>query len=219
MSSDRERIGQPPRSPEDFRQLLQSENQAFGLPLGVETVSRLGAYLAELDAWRQKVNLTGRLSPEELAVHALESILGAKLIAHGARVVDVGSGAGFPGLPLAIARDDIHMTLLEPRAKRAAFLRHVVRTLTPSVRNLEVIESRIEDLADREFDVATTRAVGNFADWVGGAPFLESAGSVLAWSTDIGDLARALGPAFRLEGSLPIPGSEKRQIVSFRRIA
>ena len=217
MSPDRERIGQPPRSPEDFRQLLQSENQAFGLRLGVATLSRLGAYLAELDTWRQKVNLTGRLAPEGLANHTLESVLGSELIAHGARVVDIGSGAGLPGLPLSIARDDIRVALVEPRAKRAAFLRHVDRTL--GLRNVEVLESRIEDLAGREFHVATTRAVGNFGDWVRGASFLSPSGSVLAWATDTGDLSTALGPAFRLEGSLPVPGSEKRRIASFRRVA
>jgi 16S rRNA (guanine527-N7)-methyltransferase len=213
MSPDRER--EPPRPPEEFRQLLQDENRSFRLPLAEPVLSRLGAFLAELDLWRRKVNLTGRLSPAELAKHTLESVLGSKLIPHGARVVDIGSGAGFPGLPLAIAREDLQVALVEPRAKRSAFLRHVGRSLGLS--NIEVIESRIEDLSGRAFDVATTRAVGRFAEWLGGAEFLADSASVLSWATDTEDLASALGARFRLEGSLPIPGSEKRRIVSFRR--
>ena len=215
MSPDRER--EPPRAPEAFRQLLQIENRRFGLPLGMPTLSRLGTYLGELDAWRRKVNLTGLLTAEELANHALESLFGLELIPDRARVVDIGSGAGFPGLPLAIAREDIEVALVEPRAKRSAFLRHVGRTL--GLRNLEVIESRIEDVAGRAFDVATTRAVGNFRNWLSGTPFLVDSGSVLAWATDTADLASALGSGFRLEGSLPIPGSDKRRIITFRRTA
>ena len=118
-------------------------------------------------------------------------------------------------VPLAIAREDLQVALVEPRAKRSAFLRHVGRSLGLS--NIEVIESRIEDLSGRAFDVATTRAVGRFAEWLGGAEFLADSASVLSWATDTEDLASALGARFRLEGSLPIPGSEKRRIVSFRR--
>ena len=60
--------------------------------------------------------------------------MGSSLIVHGARVVDIGSGAGLPGLPLSIAREDLDVTLVEPRAKRCTFLRHVVRTLGPRKR-------------------------------------------------------------------------------------
>ena len=207
---------QPPRPPEDFRQLLQVATRSFGLPLADPVLARLGDYLAELDSWRRKVNLTGRLTPEDLANHALESALGSELITHGARVVDIGSGAGFPGMPLAITRDDVAMTLVEPRAKRTAFLRHIGRAL--GLRNVEVAESRIEDLGARRFDFATTRAVGNFAQWIRDTPFLEDSGSVLAWATETDELASALGPGFRLEVSLPVPGSANRRIASFRRI-
>jgi 16S rRNA (guanine527-N7)-methyltransferase len=215
MSHDRER--EAPRPPEAFRTLLQLENRTFGLSLRERTVSGLATYLAELDSWRQRVNLTGRLSARDLATHALESVVGAELIVHGARVVDIGSGAGFPGLPLAIAREDLAVALVEPRAKRAAFLRHVVRAL--ALGNVEVIESRIEDLENRTFDVATTRAVGNFADWLRGTPFLRPSGRLLAWTTDTVELASALGTGFILEEDLPIPGTVKRRITAFRPAA
>ena len=213
MSLERER--EPPRAPEEFRRLLGLESRSFRLPLEEPVLARLGIYLAELDSWRRQVNLTGRLTPAQLAAHTLESVLGSELITHGARVVDIGSGAGFPGLPIAIARQNLQVDLVEPRARRCAFLRHVVRVL--KLENVEVIESRIESLSGRAYDVATTRAVGRFAEWMEDAKFLADSGSVLAWATDTDELASALGSRFRLQASLPIPGSARRRIASFRR--
>jgi 16S rRNA (guanine527-N7)-methyltransferase len=212
MSRDRER--EAPRPPEDFRKLLELQSQAFGLVVEPSVLDRLAGYLSELDVWRRTTNLTGRLPPDELAAHALESLLGSRLITHGARVVDIGSGAGFPGLPLAIARPDLDVTLVEPRAKRCAFLRHVVRTL--GLGNVRVLESRIEHVDGQSFDVATTRAVGHFAAWLAGARFLTPEGRVLAWATDTAALETSLGDAFRLIESLPIPGSARRRIAAFR---
>jgi 16S rRNA (guanine527-N7)-methyltransferase len=172
----------------------------------------LATFLAELDVWRRKVNLTGQLSPDELARHTLESVLGGDLITHRARVVDVGSGAGFPGLPLAISRPDLDVTLVEPRAKRCHFLRHVIRELT--LVNARVLEARIQD-AGRTFDVATTRAVGAFGEWASGAAFLGPGGRVVAWATGTEALESALGPRFHLDDQIAVPGSERRRIAVF----
>jgi 16S rRNA (guanine527-N7)-methyltransferase len=206
-----------PGPPEVFRRLLEDERPRFDSGLPDPVLDRLATYLAELDAWRRRVNLTGRLSARELANHTLESVLGSRLIAHGARVVDIGSGAGFPGLPLAIARDDLEVSLVEPRSKRCAFLRHVARTLR--LENVRVLEARIEEVGGQTFAVATTRAVGHFAEWLAGTPFLDASGLVLAWTTDSASIETALGPKFRLEGDILIPESARRRIVSFRRVA
>ena len=214
MSSGREL--DPPRSPDDFRVLLDKAARSFGLELPPATISTLAAYLAELDSWRRRVNLTGRLSAEELAAHALESVLGASLIPEAASVVDIGSGAGFPGLPIGIAREDLRITLVEPRKKRCAFLRHAVRALP--LPRVHVLEARIEDVGGQTFDVATTRAVGNFAEWLAGTPFLARSGTVLAWATETGDLEHVLGPSFRLDRIVPIPSSSQRRIAAFRRV-
>ncbi len=107
------------------------------------------------------------------------------------------------------------MALVEPRAKRCTFLRHTLRTL--GLENVRVIEARIEDVGGQTFDVATTRAVGGFADWLGETPFLEVSGLVIAWATDTAELETALGPRFRLDGELSVPGSSRRRIAAFRR--
>jgi 16S rRNA (guanine527-N7)-methyltransferase len=206
----------PPLDAEGFRELLESKAPAFGLNVSTSTVSRLALYLAELDAWRRTTNLTGPLSSRVLAQHALESILPVDLIVHGARVVDIGSGAGFPGLPIAIARPDLQVTLLEPRKKRTAFLRHAVRALElPAV---QVAETRIEKVGGQTFQVAVTRAVGHFDEWLGDASFLEPGGLLLAWTTVAVRPDRALAERFRSEPALPIPGTEQGEIAAFRKL-
>ncbi len=200
--------------PERFEELLQAAASPFGLTAGSESRRGVSTFLAELDRWRRKTNLTGILSAQELVVHALESMLGAKLIIHGARVVDIGSGAGFPGVPIAIERPDVAITLVEPRAKRAAFLRHVARHIP--LPNVAVSERRIEKVGGQTFDVATTRAVGGLSSWLGDSAFLAPNGLLLAWTTDQRGLEKELS-GFTLEGTLEIPGSDRRKIASFRK--
>ena len=162
------------------------------------------------------MNLTGSLSSETLVEHTLESILGESLITHGARVIDIGSGAGFPGLPLAIQRRDLTMALAEPRYKRAAFLRHAVREL--QLTNTEVLEKRAEEVGGQTFEVATLRAVGDPSSWLRTSVLIRQTGALLAWTTRPEALEKGLAPDFRLEACLPIPGSQLRQIAAFRRI-
>jgi 16S rRNA (guanine527-N7)-methyltransferase len=202
-----------PLPPERFQELLADSAEHFGYSKKVSWTS-LSRYLSELTRWRRSMNLTGDLSPEGLADHAMESVLGANLIVHGARVIDVGSGAGFPGLPIGIVRSDVAMSLLEPRSKRAAFLRHVVRDLT--LPNVRVIESRAEEVGGQTFDVATVRAVGSPGSWLRESDFLRAGGALLAWTTAPEELDRALAPRFSLESCLNVPGSSRRVIARYR---
>jgi 16S rRNA (guanine527-N7)-methyltransferase len=202
-----------PLPPERFEELLADSAERFGYSKKISWIS-LSRYLSELTRWRRSMNLTGDLSPEGLADHAMESVLGANLIIHGARVIDVGSGAGFPGLPIGIARPDVAMSLLEPRSKRAAFLRHVVRDL--ALPNTRVVESRAEEVGGQTFDVATVRAVGSPASWLRDFDSLRAGGTLLAWTTGPQDLESAIAPRFRLESCLPVPASSQRVIALYR---
>jgi len=209
------------RAPEDplpserFEDLIRRRAPAYGLEPDPRTISLTGAYLETLDSWRRKTNLTGPLPSEELVDHALESLLGASLIAGGQRVIDVGSGGGFPAVPLAIARRDAAFTLIEPRVKRVAFLRHVARRLP--LRNSEVRQARIEDLSGETFDAATTRAVGALESWVSDGALVRPGGALIAWTTEAHQLEADLAHAFSLEKSLPVPVSRHREIAVFRR--
>ncbi|HEY3204040.1 MAG TPA: 16S rRNA (guanine(527)-N(7))-methyltransferase RsmG [Thermoanaerobaculia bacterium] len=210
------RVAEEPLPPERFEALLHRRAPAFGLSFDPPVLASLSRYLSELDRWRRRTNLVGDLTPEELADHALESALGAELIAQGATVIDIGSGAGFPGVPLSIGRADLGVTFVESRAKRAAFLRHVIREL--GLRKAHVFEGRIERVGGHTFDAATTRAVGSLAHWIGKGPFLRPAGELLVWTTKPEELGSELASRFSLEKTIPIPGSRRRAIAVYRKV-
>ena len=204
-----------PQSPEAFEALLSAAAPTFGIELSPAARSGLARYLSQLDQWRQKTNLTGRLSTEDLAAHTLESVLGESLIPREARVVDIGSGAGFPGVPLAIVRPDLAVSPLEPRKKRVEFLRHVARAVP--IPNCQPIEGRPESLPPGSFDAATCRAVGELARVLGEAAFLTPRGLFLVWTTDPKGLSKALEPVFEAGTILPVPDSRSRVIAAFHR--
>ena len=103
----------------------------------------------------------GLLGPRELpriwSRHVINSGLLAELIPAGSKVVDVGSGAGLPGIPMAIARPEASFTLVEPMERRATWLSTVIRDL--GISNIRVLRARAEDVAESDFDFATARAV------------------------------------------------------------
>jgi 16S rRNA (guanine527-N7)-methyltransferase len=199
-----------PLPPEEFRDLLENALPRYSLELTDAHRERLARFLAELDVWRQHVNLTGRLTAEELVSHALESLVGAELLAARSTVVDVGTGGGFPGVPLAIVRADVELTWLEPREKRAAFLRHVARALP--VANAVVRTARAGNLEASEFDFATCRAVA--LDALGAVPFLRPGGRLLLWTTR--SKAVAANGSLELEQVLPLPQSRQRIVAVYR---
>ncbi|HEX4441009.1 MAG TPA: 16S rRNA (guanine(527)-N(7))-methyltransferase RsmG [Thermoanaerobaculia bacterium] len=200
-----------PQPPERFARLLAS---ARAKAIRGASAHQLARYLSELDAWRQRINLTGRLTPEELVAHALESLPAIELIADGESVIDIGSGAGFPALPLAILRPEAAFTLVEPTSKKAAFLRHAARALP--LPNVTVRAARLQDVHDVSFDVATTRAVGSLGALLGPAAFLRPGGRLLAWTTEPDALAGELS-VLRLTKTLPIAGSRAKVVAVFEK--
>jgi len=117
-------------------------------------------YLNRLVQVNQVMNLTAITDPQEVyEKHFLDSALIAPLIKQGATMADVGSGAGFPGVPLAILREDLKITLIEPTAKRCQFLSDLIREL--KLNQVYVINDRAENLlcARETYDVVTARAV------------------------------------------------------------
>ncbi len=138
--------------------------------LGIEpsdaVVSNFARYLFELKKWNRAYNLTALKNDEDIIIkHFLDSLLYLKAVPEGsAELCDIGSGAGFPGAPLAIVRPELHIVLIEPSRKKAAFLAHLKREL--SLKNIDVINSRVEDIKDRKFDIAVTRALFSIADMI-----------------------------------------------------
>lgn len=116
-------------------------------------------YLACLLVWREKISLVATGDPIELVErHVVDSLAVAPFLEPGWKVVDVGSGAGFPGVPLAVVRPESRIVLVEPRRKRANFLRAAVRAAR--LTNAEVVEARIEEAGIDAVQAVTSRAVG-----------------------------------------------------------
>lgn len=139
--------------------------RALGVELTPAQVAKLTAHLDLLDDWNTRINLTAiRDRPSQVTKHVLDSLTMVPWL-HGERVADVGSGAGFPGIPLAIVAPDRHFALIESVGKKCRFL-EVVRDAL-ALTNVEVVQSRAEAYDPHpRFDTVLARAVGPVADLV-----------------------------------------------------
>ena len=153
--------------------------EALGLRLSSETLERLEHYLDLLEKWNAVINLTAVRDRERMiTLHLLDSLTVAPSLTGKSRLLDVGSGGGMPGIPLAIACPFLSVTLLEPNQKKAAFLRQVKLEL--GLDQVSVIAERVEQWACPElFDVIVSRAFSDLPDFVAGAGHLLAAGGVL----------------------------------------
>lgn len=132
----------------------------LGLPTSEKVLDSFARYAQMLIEWNQKFNLTSITSPQEVAVkHFLDSVLASPLIEQDANICDVGSGAGFPSLPLLIVRPDLKATLIESTQKKASFLKAVAEELGL---HAQIAAIRCEDAGRsmrESFDVVVARAV------------------------------------------------------------
>jgi 16S rRNA (guanine527-N7)-methyltransferase len=138
---------------------------ALGLALPADAEAKLLAYLALLDKWNRVYNLTAVRDTERMVSHHLLDSLAAVPFFHGGRVLDVGSGGGLPGIPLAIARPDLQVTLIDSIAKKTAFLLQAKTEL--GLDNLSVVTNRVEDYRpETGFDLITSRAFSDLREFV-----------------------------------------------------
>jgi 16S rRNA (guanine527-N7)-methyltransferase len=215
-----------------FDELLVGGVARLSISLGAREIAAFRAYGEELLRWSPRMNLTGFGTPEQIVRYGfLDSLACASLLPPNAeRVLDVGSGAGFPAIPLAIVHPRVGFTLVEPSRKKTTFLRHVVRALKLS--KVQVLSIRVEDLQNdramlRSFDAASARAVAppaNISEWV--RPFLRAGGVFLA---QVGSGERPAetpdllcGRGFELAGEANVPvefGKPGRRIIALRKTA
>jgi 16S rRNA (guanine527-N7)-methyltransferase len=163
----------PAGGPPDWRGRL--------LAAGVEAclIDALARFLELLGRFRDALDLVGRLGEDELVRdHVLESLCGAPLLPQAGRLLDIGSGGGFPAIPLLLAVPGLKGTLLEPRERRWAFLREVVRELGLDA---EVWRTSVGEAAGR-FEALTVRALPRRI-WSGEVERLAATGGVVVWWT------------------------------------
>lgn len=183
---ERDPLSLPESAPLEAPEDLAARLEALGVSLDAAAVSTLCRYLAALLAMNEQMNLTAITAPDEVwSRHALDALSIVPLLPAarpGLSLMDVGSGGGVPGVPLAIARPDIAVTLVEATQKKAAFLTDIARTLGLS--NVRVVAERAESLTRTPhraaYDVVTARAVGRLevlVPWT--LPFVKRGGLAL----------------------------------------
>ena len=149
-----------------------------GLPVSAAQAGSLGEFLALLERWNTVYNLTAITDPDEMIQRHLVESLALRTYLKGASIADVGSGAGLPGVPLAVAEPERRFTLIESRSKRVRFLRHVRGTL--SLKNVEIEHCRAEDLTHLPpFDTVLARAVAALPELLSVTEHLMAKDSVL----------------------------------------
>lgn len=152
---------------EKFKLVLVEKAKLIGIEITESQAEKFYTYMCLLLEWNEKMNLTAITDPMEVIIkHFIDSITISKEIENGKKVIDVGTGAGFPGIPLKIVRPDISVTLLDSLNKRITFLNAVIEAL--GLENIETIHGRIEELGRNKkyreiYDYATSRAVANLA--------------------------------------------------------
>jgi 16S rRNA (guanine527-N7)-methyltransferase len=195
--------------------------RALALDLDEAQLAKLVAHLDLLDDWNTRFNLTAiRDRPSQLTKHLLDSLTVLPFL-QGERIADVGSGAGFPGIPLAIVEPRRQFALIESTGKKCRFLEHVRDTL--ELRNVEVVQSRAESYKPGvRFDTVIARAVGPLADLVKVAgPLVVGGGRLLAMKGRLpeAELAAKLnGWKVAAVHPLTVPGlGEERHLVEVSR--
>jgi 16S rRNA (guanine527-N7)-methyltransferase len=197
---------------------------ALHLPLEHAQCTTLAAYIALLAKWNRAYNLTAIREPARMVTHHVLDSLAvlAHLPVHkGLRVLDVGSGGGLPGIPLAIARPDWHVALVDPVHKKAAFLAQAAIEL--ALRNVTAYAKRVEDLPHEEtYDVVISRAFADLATFVtlAGAHVADSGTLVAMKGVHPVDEIAHLPPQFAVIATpkIDVPGLDAaRHLVIMRR--
>ena len=150
---------------QEFSNLMIDYGKEINIVFTEEQLKKFYQYMNLLIEWNEKINLTAIVEPKEIILkHFIDSLTIIKYIEPNKFVIDIGTGAGFPGISVKIMREDLDITLLDSLNKRIHFLNEVIQKL--ELKNITAVHARIEEYAKNKqyrekFDVATSRAVAN----------------------------------------------------------
>lgn len=216
---------------EMFYREMKNKGEEIGIDFSVEQLWKTYRYMELLIDWNQKINLTAITEPKEIIQkHFIDSLTINKNIKNAKKVVDIGTGAGFPGVPLGIMNEKTEMFLVDSLNKRIIFLEEVVKEL--NLKNITLIHARAEDFGKKEeyrekFDIAVSRAVANLStlsEYL--VPLVKIGGKVISMkasdaSEEINNAKKAinvLGGAIENVEELTLPESDiGRTIVTIRK--
>lgn len=163
--------------------LLVKGSSELGITLDSLKIQKFLSYQALIKKWNSKINLTSVTDDSEIIVkHFLDSLTVSEFITDGPNILDIGTGAGFPGVPIAIVRESLNITVLDSREKRIFFINEVLRELDLS--NVKTVSGRAEDSNNGvpriNFDYVLTRAVGDIKEVINlSVPYLNEKGKII----------------------------------------
>jgi len=205
--------------------------KTFGIRLDEKAIEVFDLYLKELLKWNQKINLTAIRSEKGIVLkHFLDSLSVHAYLPKYSSILDIGSGAGFPGIPLKIIHPTLEVTSMDSVRKKIDFQRHIIRML--GLKGMEAIHGRVQDkgilqaLGER-FDITLSRAFSDLRTLlILSFPFLKEGGMVIAMkgeveSDEIRLLTETEGTRYRLQKTVPLVlpfSSFKRTILLFEKI-
>ena len=193
--------------------LLARGLNAMGLKLPAAAPAQLIAYLRLLEKWNRHYNLTAVRDPEQMVARHLLDSLSLLPFLQGPRVIDVGTGAGLPGIPLALARPELHFTLLDSNVKKLTFVRQALHEL--GLRDVEIAQTRAEKFEPaQKFDTVTARAFSSLEDLLGVAAHLCAPGGRMLAMKGVFPSAElaAVGGNYHIEvKALTVPGLDAQR--------
>ena len=217
---------------ENFKRKLMEKAKAINIEMNNEQAEKFYKYMKLLIEWNEKINLTAITEENEIILkHFIDSLTVLKYINQTDRIIDVGTGAGFPGIPIAIMMPNTKITLLDSLNKRINFLNDVIKEL--ELKNIETIHSRSEDCgkdtSKREnYDIALARAVANLttlSEYL--LPFVKIGGKMICMKgSEVGEelknaefAIKELGGEITLKDEFCLPESDiKRNIIIAKKV-
>jgi len=206
----------------DWNTLIIKGCAEFGIVINSQHCALLAHHAADLLAWNRKMNLTAITEPEDMAIkHYIDSLIPARCIPAGSKLLDIGSGAGFPGIPLKILDPSLSLTMLDSVRKKVSFLQYAISSL--SLKDTAAVHGRAEDFGKQPayahaFDAVICRAfsdLGKFAKLA--LPFLKPEGRMIAMKGKISE--EEIAPvreqlAVDVEKyNLPVSGAERTLLI------
>jgi len=175
-----------------WQDLIYEGAKKLDVDIDKRKIDKFAIHALELMKWNQKTNLTAITDPFEIAVkHFLDSIVPVTIIPSNASLLDIGSGGGFPGIPLKISLPSLSVTLIDASRKKVSFLKHIIRIL--ELKNIDALHIRAEDFAKKpgvkkKYNVIVSRALSSMTSFaLTSLPFLKKEGVIIAMRGTVSD--------------------------------
>jgi len=197
-------------------ELIELTLREYGVSATPQTFASIRLYISLLLRWNERISLTTVTDPEDLLrFHFGECMFAASAVPlRDGRLADVGTGAGFPGIPLKLLNPDLQLVLIESNAKKAAFLSECIRQI--GISGAEVYRGRFEDFPSKAapFDFVAARALGAYpalAKW--SRAMLAPGGKLVLWLGERDSIEMSRDALLQWHEPIPIPGSDRRTIL------